>query len=388
MKILFYQRSDVIESSGGTEKVLISLASSLAESGYDVVYMINENKQGAPFFKLSEKVKFTNLGGKKFKGLRKIVFKLIKSTPLLKFSGYFDEYYNTSKNVSREIKKENPNLIILANPHDLIDVLYKQKYETPIIQMIHGFPEVVFSRKSKTIRKLTLSLIKRVNVSQVLMNSQVPSMKSFYGGKIVVIPNSVSVVFDNQPFEREKNKYTIINIGRITEIKNQKLIVEAFNILAKKYVNWEVHLWGRDDDLKYYNEIKALIKYYNLDDRIFFKGLTKNPIEKFKNADIFAFPSVSEGFGLALGEAMSAGLPSVGLSTTSAVNELIRHNENGFLANNNAEDFAEKLEELMSDSELRKKFGKNAKDFISQFTPEVVLEKWKLLIKETANENH
>ena len=78
MKILFYQGSDVINSSGGTEKVLCFLSSTLAEEGYDIAFMTNEKKSGRPFFKLSDKVKFINVGGTKFSGIRKAIFKLIK----------------------------------------------------------------------------------------------------------------------------------------------------------------------------------------------------------------------------------------------------------------------------------------------------------------------
>ena len=99
MKILFYQGSDVINSSGGTEKVLCFLSSALAEDDYDITFMTNEKKSGKPFFKLSDKVKFINIGGTEFSGIRKIIFRIIKSTPLLKMFSYFNNYKYTSDTV-------------------------------------------------------------------------------------------------------------------------------------------------------------------------------------------------------------------------------------------------------------------------------------------------
>lgn len=44
-----------------------------------------------------------------------------------------------------------------------------------------------------------------------------------------------------------------------------------------------------------------------------YMGVTKEAVSVLKNADILAFPSASEGFGLSLTEANAAGLPAIGL---------------------------------------------------------------------------
>ena len=90
-----------------------------------------------------------------------------------------------------------------------------------------------------------------------------------------------------------------------------------------------------------------------------------------------------EGFGLALGEAMAVGLPSIGLKIAPAVNELIVDGENGILAENIEEDFAKNLEKLILDSKLRKKMGLNAKEMIKNYSEEKVVNMWDELIKTT-----
>ncbi len=383
MKILFYQRSDVINSGGGTEKVLCFLSSELAEKGYDVTFMTNENKKGKPFFNLSNKVKFINIGGTNFKGFKKFIFKLIKSTPFLEKFKNFNNYKYTSDIVYNSIDKIKPDLIILANPSDLLELCYSHKYKAPIIQMIHNVPWNIFARKSKKVLKMTLNLMNNVKVCQVLMPSYVDLIKPYYNGKVVVIPNSVPQISEENIAEHaDKEKYTIINIARINYVKNQELLIKAFSLLANKYKNWNVNIWGNPDK-KYISVLKNLINKYQLKDRIIFKGTTKEPLKELKNSDIFAFPSLFEGFPLALTEAMAVGLPSIGLKTAPAVNELIVNNKNGLLSEDSSQDFASKLEELIINKDLRKKLGTNARNDMKNYNKEKILEMWEKLIKET-----
>jgi len=89
----------------------------------------------------------------------------------------------------------------------------------------------------------------------------------------------------------------------------------------------------------------------------------------------FLFPSKHEGFGLALAEAMSVGLPSVGLETCSGVNEIIEHGKNGFLAKN-AADMQNLTEKLMTDHELRNRLGKQANRDMQKYDPKTISDKW------------
>ena len=387
MRILFYQRSDVINSSGGTEKVLCFLSSELANLGYDVIFMTNEKKDGKPFFPLNSKVKFINIGGTNFSGFKKILFKLIKSTPLLKRFKGFDNYKYTSDVVYKNIEEIKPDLVILANPQDLVELCYSHTYNFPIIQMIHNVPWNIFVIKSKSILKITLDLMKNVKVCQVLMPSFVELMKPYYDGKVVVIPNYVPEVDDNQTVKyNDKDVYKIINIARINRIKNQELLIKAFSLIANKYKNWNIEIWGTPDK-RYIKILNELINKNNIQNRIFFRGKTKEPLKELQNADIFAFPSIFEGFGLSLTEAMAVGLPSIGLKTAPAVNEIIVDNDNGLLSENTPEDFANKLEILILNRKLREKLGISAKESVKKYSKEKILTMWQKLIKESLYEN-
>ena len=117
---------------------------------------------------------------------------------------------------------------------------------------------------------------------------------------------------------------------------------------------------------------------------VFRGGATDNVLDVYNKAAIFAFPSAYEGFPLALTEAMSAGLPAVGCKSCPAVNELIKDGENGFLCENGVDAFAQALEKLMSDEELREKMGQAAKEDMKQYDPDKIWDMWEKLIEQVA----
>ena len=77
----------------------------------------------------------------------------------------------------------------------------------------------------------------------------------------------------------------------------------------------------------------------------------------YNSADILVCPSIREGFGLAIAEAMACGLPIVA-SSNSAIPELIDDGKGGFLCpTGDAEAFAKKIEYLANLPHERKEMG-------------------------------
>jgi glycosyltransferase involved in cell wall biosynthesis len=75
-------------------------------------------------------------------------------------------------------------------------------------------------------------------------------------------------------------------------------------------------------------------------------------------ADVFVFPSAMEGFGLAIGEAMSSGLPVVA-SNRGSIPELLADGEGGFLCDpGQPAAFVARLLALLGDPALREAFGR------------------------------
>jgi glycosyltransferase involved in cell wall biosynthesis len=77
---------------------------------------------------------------------------------------------------------------------------------------------------------------------------------------------------------------------------------------------------------------------------------------------------------------MSIGLPSIGFSTCSGVNELIKHNQNGFLALDDRE-MALHLEQLIMDSSLRSRLGVQSNLAMKEYSFEHMAKGWLNLVE-------
>ncbi len=162
--------------------------------------------------------------------------------------------------------------------------------------------------------------------------------------------------------------------------------IEAFNKITRDYPDWEVEFYGDVMDEDYLSYCNQLIAKYGLSNKVRYKGVTSKVYDVLKTASIFAFPSSFEGFGLALAEAMSAGLPCVGFKSCSAVNEIIKDGSNGILCDDTIEDFARGLAELMDDADKRQQYGKQAKEDMKKYAPENIWKQWEELINKTVRE--
>lgn len=387
MKILLLKLWRIINLQGGAERVFCDMANALTQRGYEIVAVVCENKEGMPFFPLSKNVKFINAGigyvkGKTFIQKMKRIFQGNKVQRHI-----FDMKVEDSKRIELlkpVIEREEPDIIISFNI-EATRILKNGMYSScPVITMFHGLPENYFEDclyDEDTFKALELS-----ECIQVLMPSFIENLKKYIkNDKVVCIPN---VVYQHPMMVGDDKRNVIINVGRVDpNDKRQHLLIEAFNKIKNDYPDWCVEIWGDPDfDTKYYSFCCGLINKYQLKNKIRFCGTTNNIFEKLLKAKIFAFPSKTEGFGLALTEAMSVGLPSVAFKTCSAVNELIRDGHNGILCEETVEDFAEGLAELMDDADKRKRYGLHAKEDMKEYTPEKIWDQWQILIEKTVRE--
>ncbi|MBO5284722.1 MAG: glycosyltransferase, partial [Alphaproteobacteria bacterium] len=133
-------------------------------------------------------------------------------------------------------------------------------------------------------------------------------------------------------------------------------------------------------DKKYTAFCNSLITRKGLSHQVVFKGITTKPAQVLLNASVCAFPSAFEGFGLALTEAMAAGLPVIGFNYCSGVNELIKNGHDGFLVKD-VNEFSEKLDLLLNDETLRRILGKQAQEISQTYSMDNIITQWENLIK-------
>ena len=363
------------------------MANTMVERGHDVVGVCLENKEGKLFYPLDRKVKFIN-AGIGFKASLN-VFEKLKTFFIIdknKRGLHRERIYDLkkAKRIEKIIAEENPDVIISFN--DSATRILENNLHTriPVITMFHNSAELILKNASAD----TLKALAKSSTIQVLMPSFCKDvLKYVKNANVIYIPNVVPQ-YEAREFAGAKEN-VIINVARFDKVqKRQYLLIEAFDLIAAKYPDWNLEFYGDTDwDANYFKHIKRLVSEKNLENRVLFKGTTINISQELFRAKIFAFPSAFEGFPLALTEAMSAGLPAVGYKNCPSVNELIKDGENGFLCEDGVDAFAQALEKLISDEELLNKMGKAAKEDMKQYDSEKIWDMWEKLIKQVAQGN-
>lgn len=372
MKLMLVRDRNVLNTNW-----LIYFANLLVERGHEIVIACDTyGKLGksAPGFILNKKVRVINLNGKTDSAIvniyRKIRGKLLPSW----------------RRFDALIKQEKPDAIICYFPVDLYNVTRHQNHQIPIIQMVHGYPPRVLNKAisaNPLIRKQRRKCFAQVTAFQVLMDSFKGTIDAFFEPKKVVrIANPVKQFNDDEIADLTQEKKKIIYIARIEKaVKRPHLLVEAFAQIAHEFPDWKVEIWGLRKYPAYDKEITDFIKAHHLEQQVALMGYSENVEDLYRNADIHAFTSCSEGFSLAIADGMALGLPYVGFKDALSVNEIIVDGHNGFLASD-VNDFAQKLKTLMQDKNLRLTFGKNAREDMKAYAPQLIIDQWEALLKD------
>jgi len=177
--------------------------------------------------------------------------------------------------------------------------------------------------------------------------------------KINIIYNGINIKqFDNLPkneyYQRKGNEIVIGNVGRLVIQKGQKYLIDMAILLQQKHIDFRIVIAG-DGPLE--SSLKQMAKDNGVEDRVLFLGFVNNIKAFMECIDIFVLPSLWEGFGYVLVEAMACKKPVVAFNISSNP-EIIAENETGYLIEDlNIEAFTLKVETLIEDPALRDSFG-------------------------------
>ncbi len=138
--------------------------------------------------------------------------------------------------------------------------------------------------------------------------------------------------------------------------KNQKMLLEAFAILQKKYADVKLLLCGQDTAA---DEIKSLAVSFGVKNGVSYLGYRRDVNKLVGMSDVSVTSSRQEGLPVNIIEAMAMG-NAVVATDVRGNNDLVHNGENGFLVESeNAAQMAEAVSKLIENRELIKKFGKN-----------------------------
>ena len=185
--------------------------------------------------------------------------------------------------------------------------------------------------------------------------------------------------FPTHDFTVERKE--IVTVGRLEPQKNQKLLINAFSELAKKFPDYTLVIYGEGSLRK---KLEKYIESKGLKDRVFLPGAKNNIQEYIKDASLFVLSSDYEGIPNALIEAMAIGLPCVSTDCSpGGARELITNGENGVIVEcRNSNELATAMARLLTDRESAKRMGTNAKKIYTRVDKNLVCNRWLDLIRD------
>ena len=183
--------------------------------------------------------------------------------------------------------------------------------------------------------------------------------------KIIIVPNYV----DTDLFKPQNNlikKYDILFIGRIVQQKNLISLLKALDTM-------DVNALIVGDG---YLRDELISQYMHLSEKItWMKGIPNNELPNIMNqSTLFILPSHYEGHPKILLEAMSCGMTVIG-ANSPGIFEIIQHGINGYLCNTDPDSICLTFEELLSNADLRKSLGHNAREYaLKNFSLEKIVK--------------
>ena len=173
--------------------------------------------------------------------------------------------------------------------------------------------------------------------------------------------NDVKAIIEK--YEIPNDKKILGFIGRLDE---QKGIIPFINELSKHKEDFKASKILLVGSGSQENEVKKLIKKYDLEDLFILTGFQENIKNFYPIIDVFFLPSLYEGLPMVLLEAMSFRLPIVSMNVGS-ISEVIKNNKTGYLINSgDYKEFVTKLKEIKSDKKAMNEIGKNAFKYVNE----------------------
>jgi len=156
----------------------------------------------------------------------------------------------------------------------------------------------------------------------------------------------------------------IITVGRLMKAKGQWHLIRAFAIIRSE-MKCRLVILGEG---KLRNQLEQLTRDLGIDEDVAFLGWQENPYKYVARSTIFALPSIWEGFGIVLVEAMACGIPVVAFDCESGPTEILEGGEYGLLVPvGDEEALAATVSKLLRDDKLRAELTRKgegrAKDF-------------------------
>lgn len=322
---------------GGLERLLIELMLELSARGYHVV-LCTLQEPGTLAGELDDSD--------------------VKVIPLYKPEGIS---FKATLGILKIIKDENIDLI---HTHNAAAHFYGAQAaflsRTPLINTKHG--QDAFNPRGYFRNFLCHLVSKYVVAVSNETRKMCTDLERCPEKKLKVIINGVNVdpyIKAAEDFEKRQNQdpnkpLVIGHVGRLSDVKNQGMMIRVFNQFKDSFPNSKLELVGDGPNRA---QLEALTQELGLEEQVIFLGYRSDIPDLVAQFDWFCLSSLSEGLPLVIIEAMAAKCPIVS-TNVGGLAEIVKHGINGYLVPSQDEEaMLNRWLELAQSSENRTNFG-------------------------------
>ncbi len=283
-------------------------------------------------------------------------------------------YHGLSGEIPIGLSKKNIKTVVTI--HDLIFVRYPNLYSF-FDRKIH-FLKFKYATKNADV---IIAISKQTKQDIVTYLHIEPSkIKVIYQGCHAIFKEA----FTEEEKEALKEKYSlpdkfILNVGTIEERKNALSIVKSIK-------NIDINLVIVGKKTPYYNTIKEYIEQNKLENKVYFlEGMTlKELATLYQSAQAFVYPSIFEGFGIPIIEALYSKTPVI--TTKEGVFPEAGGSNSLYVEAHDIDGLKTAIEKVLSDALLRAKMIDKGYEFVKKFNDDAIGDEMMKVYKNLLNE--
>ena len=258
--------------------------------------------------------------------------------------------------LKKNLLEKKPDYLVIHLITSLPLILFLLfKFDTKLILRISGLPKLNIFRK--ILWRLSNKKIKFVTTPTKETYKELKKMNIFDNSKIHVLPDPVFIenkIKKNFRTNISENYKYILKVGRLTNQKNHKMLIQAFKKISHKYNKIKLIIIG---DGEKYLEIQKQIKLLNLKDKVILIGYSNKVYEYIRGSLCVIVSSLWEDPGFVMIEASALKKIVLNSNCPSGPKEFFNNGKTGFLFhNNNVESLCNTFDKFMESKKNKLNF--------------------------------
>lgn len=367
MKLLYCIRATY--NPGGMERVLLNkVAYLVGKMGWEIVVVTTDQQGRPPFYPFPKEVRMVDLGINYADDNDKNVF--------VKITGYLRRKRIHQKRLTALLRQEQPDVVVSLYPSESSFIPAIKDGSKKVLELhFCKFFRLQYGRKGllgaidRWRTKLDERIVRKFDKFVVLTEED----KGYWGN----LPNIEVIENAAMPMATEISDSSckrVIAVGRLDYQKGFDRLIKAWKIVHNVHKDWQLDIFGQGE---WEEMLQQMIDENGLKQTAHINHPTKNIGKEYAHSSMLVMSSHYEGFPMVMVEAMAVGLPIVTFNYKCGPRDIIRNGENGLLVpDGDIEGLAVAMLKLISDEELRRKMGKNARKVTDTYSEERIMQKW------------